>query len=87
MPHTKPDIVVPDLSGKRALVTGASDGLGLEITRRLARAGAEVVMPVRNPSKGAAAERQISTPGPSQGFAARARSGVAVLGRRNWVAS
>jgi NAD(P)-dependent dehydrogenase (short-subunit alcohol dehydrogenase family) len=59
MPDTKPGIVVPDLSDRRALVTGASDGLGLEITRRLAQAGAEVVMPVRNPSKGAAAERKI----------------------------
>jgi NAD(P)-dependent dehydrogenase (short-subunit alcohol dehydrogenase family) len=59
MPDKKPGVIVPDLNGRRALVTGASDGLGLEITRRLAQAGAEVVMPVRNPSKGAAAERKI----------------------------
>jgi NAD(P)-dependent dehydrogenase (short-subunit alcohol dehydrogenase family) len=59
MPDKKPGVIVPDLDGRRALVTGASDGIGLEITRRLAQAGAEVVMPVRNPAKGAAAERKI----------------------------
>ncbi|MEU8041079.1 SDR family oxidoreductase [Streptosporangium sp. NPDC049078] len=46
------DITIPDLSGKRALVTGASDGMGLGMAARLAAAGAEVVMPVRNPRKG-----------------------------------
>jgi len=46
------DITVPDLTGKRAVVTGASDGMGLGIAARLAAAGAEVIMPVRNPRKG-----------------------------------
>ncbi|MDD7967001.1 SDR family oxidoreductase [Actinomycetospora lemnae] len=49
------DFTVPDLTGHRAVVTGASDGIGLRIARRLAAAGAEVVLPVRNPRKGAAA--------------------------------
>jgi NAD(P)-dependent dehydrogenase (short-subunit alcohol dehydrogenase family) len=49
------DVVVPDLTGKRAVVTGASDGIGLGLAERLARAGAELVLPVRNPAKGAAA--------------------------------
>ncbi|WP_395310148.1 SDR family oxidoreductase [Mycobacterium sp. AMU20-3851] len=49
------ELTIPDLSGKRAVVTGASDGIGLGIATRLAAAGAEVVMPVRNPRKGAAA--------------------------------
>ncbi|MGU3502825.1 SDR family oxidoreductase [Mycobacterium sp. C31M] len=49
------ELTIPDLSGKRAVVTGASDGIGLGIATRLAAAGAEVVMPVRNRQKGAAA--------------------------------
>ncbi|APU13144.1 MULTISPECIES: SDR family oxidoreductase [Actinoalloteichus] len=47
------DVTVPNLSGKRAIVTGASDGMGLGIATRLAEAGAEVIMPVRNTRKGA----------------------------------
>ncbi|GGL10620.1 SDR family oxidoreductase [Nocardia jinanensis] len=52
MPRRPIDITVPDLSGKRAIVTGASDGMGTGIAARLAGAGAEVIMPVRNPGKG-----------------------------------
>ncbi|ASU57883.1 SDR family oxidoreductase [Nocardiopsis dassonvillei] len=52
MPRRTIDITVPDLTGKRALVTGASDGMGLAMARRLAAAGAEVIMPVRNTRKG-----------------------------------
>lgn len=58
MPHHY-DITIEDLSGKRAMVTGASDGIGLGIATRLAWAGAQVVMPVRNPGKGAAAVAKI----------------------------
>ncbi|WP_166968654.1 SDR family oxidoreductase [Brevibacterium atlanticum] len=55
MSRTTPDITVPDLSGRRAVITGGSDGIGLGIARRLARAGAEVILPVRNRAKGQAA--------------------------------
>ncbi|WP_199511879.1 SDR family oxidoreductase [Nucisporomicrobium flavum] len=55
MPRKPVTITVPDLSGKRAVVTGASDGVGLRLATRLAAAGAEVVIPVRNPAKGEAA--------------------------------
>jgi NAD(P)-dependent dehydrogenase (short-subunit alcohol dehydrogenase family) len=53
------DITVPDLSGKRVVVTGASDGMGLGMAARLAAAGAEVLMPVRNRRKGANAIARI----------------------------
>ncbi len=59
MARTQPDISIPDLSGQRAVVTGGSDGMGLVIAGRLAAAGAEVVLPVRNAAKGAAAIAEI----------------------------
>jgi NAD(P)-dependent dehydrogenase (short-subunit alcohol dehydrogenase family) len=59
MPRRPIDITVPDLTGKRALVTGASDGMGLGMAVRLAAAGAEVIMPVRNPRKGEAAIAKV----------------------------
>lgn len=59
MPRKKIDITIPDLTGKRAVVTGASDGMGLGMAARLAAAGADVVMPVRNASKGEAAVATI----------------------------
>jgi NAD(P)-dependent dehydrogenase (short-subunit alcohol dehydrogenase family) len=46
------DIDIPDLSGKLAVLTGGSDGIGFVVAHRLARAGAEVIVPVRNPAKG-----------------------------------
>ncbi|MGP3534760.1 SDR family oxidoreductase [Microbacterium sp. RD1] len=48
------DIPLPDLTGTRAVVTGASDGIGAVLARRLAQAGAEVILPVRSEAKGAA---------------------------------
>ncbi|MDR6956020.1 NADP-dependent 3-hydroxy acid dehydrogenase YdfG, partial [Ancylobacter sp. 3268] len=38
-----------DLSGKLAIVTGGASGLGLETTRALLHAGAEVIVPARSP--------------------------------------
>jgi NAD(P)-dependent dehydrogenase (short-subunit alcohol dehydrogenase family) len=40
-----------DLSGRTAIVTGASSGLGVETARALAKAGARVVLPVRSREK------------------------------------
>ncbi|MGQ2991484.1 MAG: SDR family oxidoreductase [Brevundimonas sp.] len=44
---------IPDQSGRLALVTGATGGLGLETALDLAGAGAEVVLVGRNAAKGA----------------------------------
>jgi NAD(P)-dependent dehydrogenase (short-subunit alcohol dehydrogenase family) len=53
------DLIIPDLTGELAVVTGASDGIGAVIAARLAQAGAEVIMPVRNRTKGDAAVQRI----------------------------
>ncbi|MFJ6614995.1 SDR family oxidoreductase [Streptomyces sp. NPDC091289] len=50
---------VPDQSGKTAVVTGANSGTGKEAARRLAGAGAHVVMAVRTPAKGERARAEI----------------------------
>ena len=57
MPWTAAD--VPDQTGRTALVTGASSGLGLETATVLARRGATVVLACRDQAKGAAAARRI----------------------------
>jgi NAD(P)-dependent dehydrogenase (short-subunit alcohol dehydrogenase family) len=58
---TADDVVAGvDLSGVRAVVTGASSGIGLETARSLARAGAEVTLAVRNTSAGLEAARDIA---------------------------
>jgi NAD(P)-dependent dehydrogenase (short-subunit alcohol dehydrogenase family) len=59
MPRTTHFLDVPDLTGKRAVVTGANSGLGFGLTKRLAAAGAEVTMAIRNREKGEAAAAQI----------------------------
>lgn len=59
MPRRQYDLTLPDLTGERALVTGASDGMGLGMAASLAAAGAEVLMPVRNRAKGEAAVATI----------------------------
>jgi NAD(P)-dependent dehydrogenase (short-subunit alcohol dehydrogenase family) len=59
MARTTIDIPVPDLSGKRAVLTGGSDGIGLVLARRLAAAGVDLVLPVRNRGKGEAATAEI----------------------------
>ncbi|MDH6116203.1 NAD(P)-dependent dehydrogenase (short-subunit alcohol dehydrogenase family) [Kitasatospora sp. GAS204A] len=57
------DITVPDQCGRLAVVTGANSGIGFETARRLALAGAEVVLAVRDGAKGEAAAERIRAEG------------------------
>jgi NAD(P)-dependent dehydrogenase (short-subunit alcohol dehydrogenase family) len=50
---------IGDLTGRRAVVTGANAGLGLEIARELAAHGREVVLACRSTARGEAAARRI----------------------------
>jgi NAD(P)-dependent dehydrogenase (short-subunit alcohol dehydrogenase family) len=56
---------VPDQTGKLVVVTGANSGTGKEATRRLAAAGARVVMAVRTLAKGDQARAEILAQHPS----------------------
>lgn len=51
---------IPSLAGRRAVVTGANSGLGLITARELARAGAHVVLAVRDTDRGERAAASIS---------------------------
>jgi NAD(P)-dependent dehydrogenase (short-subunit alcohol dehydrogenase family) len=48
-----------DLTGKRAIVTGAASGIGVETARALARAGAAVTLAVRRTGDGEEVAREI----------------------------
>ena len=51
-----------DLSGKVIIVTGSNGGLGLEVTKSLANAGAHVMMTSRNVAAGEEALATIQSP-------------------------
>ncbi len=62
---------IPDQTGRLAVVTGASSGLGKITARELARNGARVVMAVRSTGKGEEAVREIRDEVPAAQVEAR----------------
>lgn len=60
IPDRLPPLALPDLTGRRVIVTGASSGIGKATATALAEAGATVVLAVRNLVKGAAVAEEIS---------------------------
>jgi NAD(P)-dependent dehydrogenase (short-subunit alcohol dehydrogenase family) len=59
-----------ELAGQRALVTGATSGLGRAIALQLARDGAEVIVHGRDPERGARVVEEIAAAGGSARFVA-----------------
>ncbi|GIG89488.1 SDR family oxidoreductase [Plantactinospora endophytica] len=87
MPHRSPDIDVPDLAGKLAVVTGANSGIGFGASSRLARAGAEVILAVRDEARGNKALAEIRAEVPDARVSLRhldlaSLASVAALGAR-----
>jgi NAD(P)-dependent dehydrogenase (short-subunit alcohol dehydrogenase family) len=58
-PATWSPDAIPDLTGRTAVVTGASSGLGLHTSIELARHGAHVIMTARDPHRGDEALGQV----------------------------
>ncbi|MDX6264051.1 MAG: hypothetical protein QOH84_5739 [Kribbellaceae bacterium] len=52
---------IPDLTGRRVLVTGATSGLGYETALELLKHGAEVTIAARNPEKSRQAAAQLTS--------------------------
>ena len=48
-----------NLSGKRALITGSSQGIGFALARGLAGAGAEIILNGRDQAKLATAQQEL----------------------------
>jgi NAD(P)-dependent dehydrogenase (short-subunit alcohol dehydrogenase family) len=54
---------LPDMTGRVALVTGSTDGLGRDVARRLAAAGAHVLVTGRSAERGSALVDEIARSG------------------------
>ncbi|GAA1962179.1 oxidoreductase [Catenulispora subtropica] len=64
MPHWTPE-EMPDLTGRVAMVTGASSGIGFQTALELARHGARTLLAVRDPVRGSYALERITEVIPS----------------------
>jgi NAD(P)-dependent dehydrogenase (short-subunit alcohol dehydrogenase family) len=57
---------IPDLTGRTAIVTGASSGIGLETAKALTAHGARVILAVRDEAKGTKAADTLPAPGTTE---------------------
>jgi hypothetical protein len=64
--------LIPSLSGRTAIVTGASRGIGLAVAQTLAAGGANVVLTSRTQEHADEAAKQVEGPGAAVGFQAHA---------------
>ena len=70
---------MPDLSGKIALVTGATDGVGRLVAEHLGAAGAKVLVHGRDPGRGAGAVAAIEAAGGEAEFLAADLASLAAV--------
>lgn len=56
---------IPDQTGRYVVITGSNSGTGKQAARRLAAAGADIVLAVRTPSKGDSAREEILRESPN----------------------
>jgi NAD(P)-dependent dehydrogenase (short-subunit alcohol dehydrogenase family) len=75
------ELGIGDLQGQRALVTGATSGIGRAVALQLARQGAEVVVHGRDAARGAATVDAITTAGGRARFVAADLGDLADLQR------